>query len=255
VLRLERLQGGYDDRFAIDIDDLTIHEGEVVVIMGRNGSGKSTLLRLVMGLIKTRRGRVFVRGKPVTGKPAHEISAQLAYLPQDPNALLFSDTVLDELNVTRANHQLPKWTPNQADSHLTRLRLAGLGSAYPRDLSVGQRERAAIGAVTATRPVAILLDEPTRGLDQQSKAALADLLRDWKRSGCAVVIVTHDAEFAAEVADRVAVMAAGRLTTDGDPRVVLTTTPGLAPLVARIFPDTNWLTVEDVPIPGARPEP
>ncbi len=68
-------------------------------------------------------------------------------------------------------------------------------------------------------------------------------------------MVTHDVEFTAEIADRVVVMAAGRLTADGDPRHVLTTTPGLTPFVARVFPDTDWLTVDDVPTPGARPTP
>jgi len=255
VLQVDHLQGGYDDRFTIDLDQLTIHEGEVVVVMGRNGSGKSTLLKLIMGLIKPKRGRVSLRGRQLSGRPVHEVSMHVAYLPQDPNALLFSDTVLDEWNVTRTNHHLPRWTPDDAAMRLASLRLTGLGDAYPRDLSVGQRERAAIGAVTATQPGCILLDEPTRGLDQASKSALAELLRTWKNAGCAILIVTHDVEFTAEVADRVAVMAAGRLTTDGDPHLVLTTTPGLTPLVARVFPDTNWLTVEDVPIPGSRPEP
>jgi energy-coupling factor transport system ATP-binding protein len=116
---------------------------------------------------------------------------------------------------------------------------------YPRDLSVGERERVAIGAVTATEPRLMLLDEPTRGLDYAAKRALADLLDQWKTQGAAVLLVTHDVEFVAECADRVMIMSEGRLIADGTARDVLSASSVFAPQIAQLFPGTGWLTAQD----------
>jgi energy-coupling factor transport system ATP-binding protein len=127
---------------------------------------------------------------------------------------------------------------------LARLGLRGLAACYPRDLSVGQRQRVALGAVTVTRPRLLLLDEPTRGLDYPAKRALVRLLREWQAEGVGVLLVTHDVELAAQAAARVVLLSQGRIVADGSPEV-LTTSPRFAPQVARLFPGTGWLTVED----------
>jgi energy-coupling factor transport system ATP-binding protein len=96
-----------------------------------------------------------------------------------------------------------------------------------------------------TRPGALLLDEPTRGLDYRAKQWLAELLRAWRDAGMAILLVTHDVEFAAVVADRVALMAQGEIIADGSPGQVLGSSPLFAPQVARLFPGSGWLTAED----------
>jgi energy-coupling factor transport system ATP-binding protein len=181
----------------------------------------------------------------------------VGYLPQDPNTLLFAETVHDELMQTLHNHGLARKTAGEwqvlagaraADPHelLRRLRLSGKSRAYPRDLSVGERQRVALAAITVTLPGALLLDEPTRGLDYLAKQELVALLKQWRADGMAIVLVTHDVELAAALADRVVLMSQGEIIADGAPAAVLGASPLFAPQVARLFPDQGWLTAEDV---------
>jgi energy-coupling factor transport system ATP-binding protein len=231
--------------------DLEIWPGEILVLMGRNGSGKTSLLKSVVGLVRAQAGRVRVAGRDIAGLDVAQVCRHVGYLPQDPNALLFADSVLEELVVTLGNLGLLARRGNPVDGPysphklLERLGLADKAARYPRDLSVGERQRVALGAVTITQPGAMLLDEPTRGLDYGAKQALVALLRGWRDAGSAILLVTHDVEFAAAVADRVALMSQGEIIASGAPAQVLGSSPLFAPQVARLFPGSGWLTVED----------
>ena len=200
---------------------------------------------------------MLVAGQDIAGKDTAEICRQVGYLPQDPNALLFADTVLDELLATlrnfagqggrkRGGGHKPVSDDQKAAALalLERLGLGSLASAYPRDLSAGERQRVALGAVTVTHPAALLLDEPTRGLDYAAKRGLAALLRGWRDeggpSGMAILLVTHDVELAAQAADRAILMEAGRVTADGPAQQVLGQSALFAPQVARLFPGQDW---------------
>jgi energy-coupling factor transport system ATP-binding protein len=220
--------------------DLTMGAGEVVALMGRNGSGKTTLLKLAMGLLRPKRGAVTTAGQTIRGGETADLARRVGYVPQNPGALLFADTVRDEVRFTRRVHGLV----GEGDI-LARLGLEDLAEAYPRDLSVGQRQRVALAAVLAADPTLVLLDEPTRGLDTPQKTDLAHLLREQARSGRAVLITTHDVELAAQVADRIVVLEQGQVAYEGPTAEVMRRTPQFASQVARLFPYTGWLTVED----------
>jgi len=229
---------------------LGVAPGEIVTLMGRNGSGKTTLLRSMVGLVRPERGRIHVDGENVSGQDVADIARRVGYLPQDPNSLLFADTVLDELMITLRNHglhpdQSGKAPPIDPHALLARLKLAGKADAYPRDLSVGERQRVALAAITVTKPGALMLDEPTRGLDYMAKEELVALLRGWRDEGMAIVIVTHDVEFAALLADRVVIMSQGEVIASGPPAEVMGASPLFAPQIARLFPRRGWLTTED----------
>jgi energy-coupling factor transport system ATP-binding protein len=214
--------------------------------MGRNGAGKSTLFNCVVGLLKPEDGRIAVYGESVIGEATADICRRVGYLPQNPDALLFADTVREELLVTLENHGLAEDSAPVPLAELLRtLGLAEERDAYPRDLSVGQRQRVALGAVTVTKPGLLLLDEPTRGLDYPAKRALVALLRRWQAAGTAVVLSTHDVELAAQAADRVVILSQGQVIAEGDPATVLGASPLFAPQVARLFPETGWLTAEE----------
>jgi energy-coupling factor transport system ATP-binding protein len=236
---------GYNGHPVLSGVDIDVWTGEIVVLMGRNGSGKTTLLKSIVGLLRPQQGHLSVAGQKVADRDVAEICLQIGYLPQDPNALLFADTVLEELLITLRNHGREANPPLDPHALLEWLNLADKASAYPRDMSAGERQRVALGAVTVTKPGALLLDEPTRGLDYEAKRGLVDLLRGWRDDGMAVLLVTHDVELAAATADRVILMSKGAIIASGDPEQVLASSPLFAPQVARLFPGTGWLTPDD----------
>lgn len=249
--------------------DLDLWPGEIVVLMGRNGAGKTTLLRSLVGLVRPHAGDIRIDGKPNAGRDVADICRQVGYLPQDPNTLLFAESVGEELAVTLRNHgmEVGDWrleiegekgregdnlqSPiTQSLNHsipslLRRLGLFDKANAYPRDLSVGERQRVALAAITVTRPGALLLDEPTRGLDYAAKRELERLLHEWRDDGMAILVVTHDVELAAAIADRVILMSQGEIIAEGEPAEVMATSPLFAPQIAKLFPETGWLTADD----------
>jgi energy-coupling factor transport system ATP-binding protein len=184
---------------------LTISAGERVALMGRNGAGKSTLLRHAAGLIEPTRGRI-------------ERAGRVSLLLQNPGDYLVHETVGRE--ASRAALEL--------------VGLTGLERRHPRDLAGGERQRLALAVVLDVpegSPALVCLDEPTRGLDRDLKADLADTL---KALGTAVLVSTHDPEFAAAFADRVVLIADGAVVADGTAREVLTGGTYFATETARI---------------------
>ena len=117
---------------------------------------------------------------------------------------------------------------------------------HPRDLSEGQRLALVLAVQLVASPAVVLLDEPTRGLDEHAKAQLADVVTELSRQGHAVVLSTHDVEFVATVADRVVVMAEGEVVADGGAAEVLAASPAFAPQVAKVLAPEPWLTVGEV---------
>jgi ABC-type sulfate/molybdate transport systems ATPase subunit len=174
--------------------DLAIAPGERVALMGRNGAGKSTILRHAAGLMTPTRGKVTTNGR-------------VALLLQDPNDYLLHERVGDEASAEA----------------LAAVGLEHLVDRHPHDLSGGQRQRLALAIVLdSPQPAAVIgLDEPTRGMDRAAKATLAARLNAFAAGGAAVIVATHDPEFAAEVADRVILLADGRPIADGPATSVL----------------------------------
>jgi energy-coupling factor transporter ATP-binding protein EcfA2 len=172
--------------------DLTLAPGESIALMGRNGAGKSTLLRHAAGLMEPTRGRV-------------ERAGRVALLLQNPGDYLIHERVAEE-------------APSEA---LAAVGLAGMAERNPKDLSGGERQRLALAIVTGGAggaggaPIVLALDEPTRGMDRGAKAELAKDLRRRAEQGQAVIVATHDPEFAAACARRAVLLADGRVIADG----------------------------------------
>jgi energy-coupling factor transport system ATP-binding protein len=240
---LQGVDAAYAGRQVLRGVDLAVAPGEIVALLGRNGAGKTTLLKCLVGLQRPTRGRALVGGEDNAGRDVAAICRLIGYLPQDPNALLFADTVRDELLITLRNHGMAD--SGAVDALLARLGLAPYADAYPRDMSVGERQRVALGAIMVTHPRALLLDEPTRGLDYHAKQHLAALLREWRSEGIATLLVTHDVEFAALLAERAILLGRGEVIADGPAASVLGASPLFAPQIARLFPGTGWLSPED----------
>ena len=209
LLRVEALSVAYGELAALREATFSLCEGEIVALIGPNGSGKTTLFRAIAGLIRQARGKVFFRG--VEAPDAVAVRTAFAGLvPQDPAIALYHESVRDELAETLRNRRVS--TP--IDDSLKRWNLASLGDRHPRDLSVGQQQRDAIGAMLAHEPGIWLLDEPTRGADGVAKAWLADALRHHAESGGAAIVATHDIESAARYATRVIALDEGAISFD-----------------------------------------
>lgn len=227
--------------------NFNLHTGERLVIMGPNGAGKSTLLRSIVGLIKPTSGTIQYDSQTISGNHTAAISHQIGLLPQDPNALLFSESVQLELEHTLNNHKLPI-IEEEIRHLLTQLGLENESQRYPRDLSSGERQRVALGAICITKPPLLLLDEPTRGMDMDRKQALIDLLKTWNIQGMSFILVTHDVEFAAKFASRIIFLDQGQIESDQNPQTMFKQHPTFTPQIMQLFPEKNWINLEDMGI-------
>jgi energy-coupling factor transporter ATP-binding protein EcfA2 len=222
--------------------DLTLATGRVTVLMGRNGSGKSSLIWALQGSGKRRSGTIAVGGEdPASLSPAQR-RTHVGLVPQTAADLLYLETVADECSAADSGAGSAAGT---CRTLLDRLAPGIDDAMHPRDLSEGQRLALALAIVLAARPPVVLLDEPTRGLDYAGKAELARIVADLARDGRAVLLATHDVEFAAHVADKVVVMAEGEIVSSGPPRRVLAESPSFAPQVTKVL-GAPWLVVEEV---------
>ena len=122
------------------------------------------------------------------------------------------------------------------------------GATHPRDLSEGQRLSLALAVQLTSGPQVVLLDEPTRGLDQHAKEGLRGVVAELAASGHPVVVCTHDVEFVAAAADRVVVLAEGEVVADGPTAEVVVASPSFAPQVAKVLAPAQWLTVREVAV-------
>ena len=205
--------------------ELEVRRGERVALMGRNGAGKSTLLRAAAGILEPDRGRI-------------EAAGEVALLPQRPGDLFPHERVREELPGA------------EGAAALRRFGLEHMAEADPRDLSGGDRQRLALAIVVAGRgpgeegPGALLLDEPTRGMDRARKLELAQLTRELAADGAAVIVATHDVEFAATFAERVILLGPGEVVADGPVAELLAGGWYFSSEVARIL-DGAAVTVEE----------
>lgn len=228
--------------------DLTLSPGRVTVLMGRNGSGKSSLIWALQGSGRRRSGTVDVAGDDPADLAPAERRTRVGLVPQTAADLLYLETVADECAAADAGADAEAGT---CRGLLDRLAPGVDDAIHPRDLSEGQRLALALSIVLAARPPVVLLDEPTRGLDYAGKAELARIVADLAAADHAVLLATHDVEFAAHVADDVVVMADGEIVSHGAPRRVLAESPSFAPQVTKVL-GPPWLVVEEVAAALAR---
>lgn len=224
----EDVHFSYDGTPVLKGVSLTVRMGEVLTIMGENGAGKTTLIKHFIGLLKPERGRVLVFGVDTREASVAQLARRVGVVFQNPDHQLFADTVEGEILFTLRNMGYP---PGQAraicDAVLKQFELERYRSRSPYSLSVGERKRLAIAAVVSYNPDVLVLDEPTAGQDFFNKSKISKLIFRLKKQGKGVVVVTHDLEFAAQVSDRVVLMAEGRVILEGPAAEVLTNAEAL----------------------------
>jgi energy-coupling factor transport system ATP-binding protein len=227
--------------------DLTIPEGELVLVVGRTGSGKTTLLRAINGLVPhftggTLSGRVLVDGRDTARFPPRELADVVGVVPQDPMSGFVTDTVEDELAYGMECLGIaPDVMRRRVEETLDLLGLADIRQRPLRSLSGGQRQRVAIGAVLAAHPRILVLDEPTSALDpgaaEEVLAALQRLVHDL---GVTVVMAEHRLERVVQYADQVVIVpGAGQPIISGSPADIMRNAP-IAPPVVELGRLAGW---------------
>jgi ABC-type polar amino acid transport system ATPase subunit len=224
VVRLEAVRKSFGDNLVLDGIDVDVSAGQVLAVIGRSGSGKSTLLRCVNLLEPVDSGRVFLEGEEITRKGAdrNAIRQRIGIVFQQFN--LFPHLkVMD--NLTLAARRVGRVPRKEANARaLELLESVGLpekAKSYPHQLSGGQQQRVAIARALMMRPHVMLFDEVTSALDPELVGEVLIVMRDLARDGMTMLVVTHEMQFAREVADWLVFMDGGRIVEQGKPEHVL----------------------------------
>ena len=236
IVRVEKVTKSFGDRRILTEIDLEVEAGEVVVLVGPSGAGKTTFLRTLNRLEDIDSGEIFVNGERLGAREGRdgrlfELSARNLARQRADIGFVFQHfnlfphmTVLENVWNSPVNVKHEKKADAVAYAHelLTRVGLADKADVRPRSLSGGQQQRVAIARALAMRPALMLFDEPTSALDPEMVGEVLAVMKDLALAGMTMIIVSHEMGFTREVADRVAVMDAGRIIESGTPAQVFT---------------------------------
>ncbi len=197
----------------------SVNEGDFLAIAGHTGSGKSTLIQIIAGLIDLTEGVVEIDGAPVAEKDAHR---RIGIVFQYPEYQLFEETVEKDIAFGPRNFGLAE---NEIAARVDEsMKLVGLSAelknSSPFELSGGQKRRVAIAGILALKPKYLILDEPTAGLDPKARNNLLAEIKKLHRAGVTIIFVSHSMEDIARLANRVIVLAQGKILFDGTPRTL-----------------------------------
>jgi len=197
--------------------NLEVHEGEFVGVVGQNGSGKTTLVKTIVGLLRPSRGSISYRGQSLARKRAGEITRHIGLVLQNPDYQLFNISVETEVAFGLKNLKLePTVVSERVDEALRTLGLEDRRDVFPFKLSFGDRRKLSVAAILAMGPDVLILDEPTTAQDYRGRYLLADVADELRRkSGHAVIMITHDMDLVARYATRLLVLHSGRVLADG----------------------------------------
>jgi ABC-2 type transport system ATP-binding protein len=214
ALEIDKLHKQFGGRAAVDGLDLVIPQGEFHALLGPNGAGKTTTLRIVAGLTKADQGTVRILGRDIAAQPA-EAKRVLAFLPDDP--LLYGKLYpLEYLEFVAG-----LWSIDAARAQARAGELLGmLGLDDKRGerieaFSRGMRQKLALAGALIHDPAVMILDEPLTGLDAAAARLVKDILLERARQGCTIVLTTHILEVAERLAERISIVARGRVIAQG----------------------------------------
>ena len=214
---------------------LVVEPGGILAIVGGTGSGKSTLVQHLNLLLEPTSGTVLVDGADARTVVRAELRRRVGLVFQFPEAALFAPTVAEDVAFAPRRMGLDEGEVEaRVDETLGRLGIGHLAGRSPFSLSGGEKRRAAIAGVLAMRPEVLVLDEPTAGLDPATRGELLGVIRGVRDGGGTVVLVSHDLDEVAEVADKVCVLEGGEVVSAGPPAEVFYAEPARAPATVRV---------------------
>ncbi len=208
--------------------NLAIRSGDIIAVLGPNGAGKTTLVKHAIGLLKPRRGKVYVEGEDNSRTSVARTARTIGFVFQSPSHMLFAPTVGEELAFGPRNLGFDESTiQTNVQAALEMIELQAQVQDPPLALSFGQQKRVTIGAVAAMNSRILVMDEPTAGQDYRHYTAFMDAIlypaadSPWVEAFDSVLFITHDLDLAISYANRVFLVNAGRLLADGPPHEVL----------------------------------
>jgi glutamate transport system ATP-binding protein len=215
----------FGDLHVLQDINMTIHRGEVVVVIGPSGSGKSTLCRAINRLEPIDKGEIKLDGVPLPaeGKELAQLRAEVGMVFQSFN-LFAHKTVLQNVTLgpTKVRNEKSAAAKERANKLLDRVGVANQANKYPAQLSGGQQQRVAIARALAMQPKVMLFDEPTSALDPEMIKEVLDVMVELAREGMTMVVVTHEMGFARTAANRVVFMSDGRIVEEDTPEEFFT---------------------------------
>nr|WP_251329564.1 energy-coupling factor ABC transporter ATP-binding protein [Haloplanus sp. HW8-1] len=201
--------------------DFSVYSDEIVALVGGNGAGKSTLLEHLNATLVPDDGELVVDGTPITEDNKAHARREVGFVFQDADTQLVAPTVLDDVMFGLQNYGVPgDEARERAREALATVDAGHLEDRIPHYLSGGEKRLVGLAGVLVLEPSVVVLDEPLAGLDPERSQLVAERIEQIHEDGISVVLSTHDLEFAAEVADRVCVMADGNVVGSGTPRAV-----------------------------------
>jgi len=224
IVKVEKLTTGYDNQKVLDSVSLTVYEGEKIVIMGPSGSGKSTFLKSIVRLVEPWSGRIFLNGLEVTSPnmDIKKIRQMTGFVFQNynlfPHMTVLKNVLLPLIIVKKMEKESAL---KRALKVLKEVNMLEFKDKYPLQLSGGQQQRVAIARALAMDPIILLLDEPTSALDPDLRDEVLNTLRKIAEEGIAMIIVTHEVDFAIDVADKIVFMDKGKIIEEGKPREII----------------------------------
>ena len=226
TLAARALDFGFADHVVGRALDCALEAGEVVCLLGPNGSGKSTLMRTLLGLQPPLGGEVTLDGRDLASWDAPARARRLAYVPQAADSY-FDFSLREMVEMGRTAHRGVFASPGAGDREialaaLDRLGIAGLADRPVHAVSGGERQLALIARALATQAAYLVMDEPTANLDYGNQSRVLEEVARLKGAGMGVLVSTHHPEHAFRIADRVLLLADGRLVAEGPVQATLT---------------------------------
>lgn len=234
MIEIKGLKKKFEDNQVLDGIDLTIHDGDVIGIIGPSGTGKSTLLRCINSLEKPEEGQIVYTNEStfeeiVVDYPLKRANKKNAFKLRKKTGMVFQNFNLFEHRTALKNvasglrivqHIPKKEAIKKAEDELTNVGLLDHKNHYPKHLSGGQKQRIAIARTLAMKPEIILLDEPTSALDPELIGEVLDIIKKVAEQGYTMVLVSHEMDFIRKVSNRVLFLDGGHVIEDGTPEEV-----------------------------------